>query len=107
MVNVQVGEKSPDTNVIYVGSFDNIRFSGPETLAPGETRVAIYTSTNDFFGFRGIVVSRTSGKVVLTWLGGGTLEYAATLDGAWTEISNTSPATLDVTTGQRFFRLHQ
>jgi len=108
VLNVQMTEKSPDTNVIYVGSFDNIRFSGPETLAPGETTVATYNSTNDFFGFRGIVVSRTSGKVVLTWLGGGTLEYTDTLGETWTPVPNaTSPATLDVTTGQRFFRLHQ
>src|SRR5437660_1823012 len=82
VVNVQMTEKSPDTNVIYVGSFDNIRFSGPETLAPGETTVAIYTSTNDFFGFKSIV-STKSGKVVLTWLGGGTLEYTDTLGVDW------------------------
>jgi hypothetical protein len=68
-------EKSPNDNVIYVGYFDNIRFSGPETLSTGESTSAIYTSTNDFFGFRSVVFS--SGKVVLSWLGGGILEEPA------------------------------
>jgi len=107
VLNVQMTEKSPDTNVIYVASFDNIRFSGPETLAPGETTVAIYTSTNDFFGFRSIE-PLAPGTVRLTWVGVGTLQWAETVDGTWTNITNaTSPATLDVTTGHRFFRLLQ
>jgi hypothetical protein len=108
VLNVQMTEKSPDTNVIYVASFDNIRFSGPETLAPGETTVAIYTSTNDFFGFKSIVPNIPGRVVVVTWSGGGKLEYADTLGGAWTKITNaTNPATLNLTTGQRFYRLSQ
>jgi hypothetical protein len=100
-------EKIPDTNVIYVASFDNIRLSAPTILAPGETTVGIYSSTNDFFGFRSIV-SNIPGKVVLTWLGGGTLEETEALGKNWTKVMNaTSPATLDVTNGNRFYRLSQ
>ena len=96
-----------DDNVIYVGSFDNIRFSAPETLSQGESTVALYTSTNDFFGFRSIV-SNIPGKVVLTWLGSGALEETDALGKNWTKVMNaTSPATLDVTNGNRFYRLSQ
>jgi hypothetical protein len=107
VLNVQMLEKSPNDNLIYVGYFDNIRLSGPETLSQGESTSAIYTSTNDFFGFKSIV-SNSSGKIVLTWSGGGTLEEAVTLGQAWTPVTNaTNPATLDVTAGHRFYRLRQ
>jgi hypothetical protein len=107
VVNVQMLDKSPDENVVYVGSFDNIRFSGPETLSEGESTTAIYTSTNDFFGFKSIV-SNGAGKVVLTWSGGGTLEEANALGETWTKVTNaTSPRILDLSTENRFYRLRQ
>jgi hypothetical protein len=107
VLNVQMLEKSPVENVIYVGAFDNIRFGAPETLSPSETTVALYSSTNDFFGFKSIV-SNIPGKIVLTWSGGGSLEGTDALGGSWVKVINaTSPATLDVTTGHRFYRLRQ
>jgi len=107
VLNVQMLEKSPAQNVIYVGSFDNIRFNAPESLSQGELTAAIYTSTNDFFGFKSIV-SNIPGKVVLTWSGGGTLEEANALGETWTKVTNaTSPAILDLPTGNRFYRLRQ
>ena len=107
VLNVQMIEKSPVENVIYVGSFDNIRFSAPESLSPGDSTTAIYTSTNDFFGFRSIV-SNTPGKIVLIWSGGGILEASDALGETWTTVLNsTSPATLDVTSGNRFYRVRR
>jgi hypothetical protein len=107
VLNVQMLEKSPVENVVYVGYFDNIRFSAPETLAPGESIVAVYTSTNDFFGFKSIGLDE-HGKVVLTWLGGGALEEADALDETWSKVLDApSPATLDVTSGNRFYRLRR
>jgi hypothetical protein len=106
VLNVQMLEKNSDTNVIYVGSFDNIRFAAPETLAPGETTSAIYTSTNDFFGFRSIE-SAAPGTVRLTWIGAGTLQWADTVPSIiWTDVTNaTSPAMLNAGPGHRFYRL--
>ena len=106
VLNVQMLEKNSATNVIYVGSFDNIRFTAPETLAPGGTTSAIYTSTNDFFGFRSIE-SIAPGTVRLTWVGAGTLQWADTVPAiAWTEVTNaTNPAMLNVGAGSRFYRL--
>src|ERR1051326_9539348 len=49
VLNVQMLEKSPDHNVLYVGSFDHIQFRAPGTPAPGETAGSLYSSANDFF----------------------------------------------------------
>jgi hypothetical protein len=107
VLNVQMLEKHPVENVIYVGSFDNIRFQAPESLAPGETTLAIYASANDFFGFRSIEPVAPD-KIRLTWAGRGTLQWAESIGGTWTEVTNTtSPATLDAKDGHRFYRLRQ
>ncbi len=107
VLNVQMTEKSPNENVIYVGSFDNIRFNAPEDVAPGGATVAIYTSTNDFFGFRGIQPVPPD-KVRLTWAGNGTLQWTDTLGGMWKDlITSTNSLTLDVAVGNRFYRLSQ
>ena len=53
-------------------------------------------------------MSNIPGKVDLTWVGGGRLEETDALDGNWTPVLNaTSPATLNVTNGNRFYRLRQ
>jgi hypothetical protein len=107
VLNVQMLEKSPDQNVIYVGSFDHIQFRAPGTPAPGETAVSLYTSANDFFGFRSIE-SVAADQIRLTWAGNGTLEWTDTIGSAWTPITNaTSGVTLDAKEGRRFYRLHQ
>ncbi len=67
-------KKSPNENVIYVGPFDNIPFTAPEPLAPGETTSAIYTS--------------------IPWVGAGKLQRADTVPSiTWTDVTNArSPA---------------
>ena len=42
-VNIQMLDK----HVLYVGSFDNIRLNGPDTLLPPELGYGIYDSSND------------------------------------------------------------
>src|SRR5205823_4269542 len=89
VLNIAMLEKS-STNVIYVGSFDNIRFNGPEILAPGETLWALYLSANDFFGIRTITLN-SRGNIVISWSGVAILQSAAEVGGPWLDVRTASP----------------
>ncbi|MEW6157104.1 MAG: beta-galactosidase [Verrucomicrobiota bacterium] len=45
---ITVNIRMLDTNVIYIASFDHIRFDRPERIVRGGTRMGYYTSANDF-----------------------------------------------------------
>jgi hypothetical protein len=107
VANVQMLETNPDENVVYVGSFDRIRFHAPITAGPGDMTVGLYTSADDSFGFTAIQPA-SPGRITLTWVGEGTLEWAPNLDGTWTPLPDaTSPATLDSGMARAFYRLRR
>jgi hypothetical protein len=107
VANVQMLETNPDENVVYVGSFDRIRFHAPITPGPGDVTAGLYTSANDSFGFTAIQLA-SPGRIILTWVGDRTLEWAPNLDGTWTTLPDaTSPATLDSGMARAFYRLRR
>jgi hypothetical protein len=112
VVNIQMLERNPANNVLYVGSFDNILFDAPEAIAAGGAVAGVFTTANDLFGFRAIE-RLPDGRVRLSWVGSGTLEVAEAVApaggaGGWQALPGvSSPATLPADDGQRFYRLRR
>lgn len=51
---------------------------------------------------------RTQNNLQITWDGGGTLYASPSLDGPWTEVAQSSPATVTIeSSGNRFFRVQR
>jgi hypothetical protein len=106
VLNVQMLEQSPDTNVIYVGWFDNIRFHGPDTAAPGVDTYGFYSSGNDSFRIAKAALNISDQTISLSWVGPGMLQSADNVLGPWTDTGATnSPARVQLTGSQKFFRL--
>jgi hypothetical protein len=105
VLNVAMLEKA-DTNVIYVASFDNVRFDGPETVAPGETVSSIYSSANDFFGIRSISLN-PGGNMMISWAGVAVLQSAEEVAGPWLDVPVGSPYEFPLSGSRRFFRLRR
>ena len=66
---------APD--VVYVGSFDNIWFLGPEMDLRGGQVVSWYTSANDTAGW--LSIQSAASEVQVSWVGNGVLQSAPAL----------------------------
>jgi hypothetical protein len=95
------------TNVLYVGSFDNIHFLGPEIDEGGAGQVvSLYTSANDSAGW--LSSEYTGSEVLVSWVGNGVLQSAPTLTGPWAEVTNAiSPLAVQPHMGKQFYRLRR
>lgn len=107
VLNVQMQEQDASAitpSVIYVASFDRIRFDGPEVLAPGVATYSVYSSANDFFG-----VSRfdpLTRALTLLLPAGAFLESAAEVTGPWRiEPGVVSPFNVLSVGPRKFYRL--
>lgn len=107
VLNVQMLEKHPQTNVVYVGFFDDIRLDGPDTALPGGEVITSYTSENDLLRITGL--SRTaSGEWIVSWLGTAVLQSANDVTGPWTDVPNaTNPQVVLPSASPRFYRLRR
>jgi hypothetical protein len=91
---------------LYVGSFDNIRFVGPEVDLGGGQTTSVYNSANDSLGW--LTISRIPNGGSISWIGGGTLQSATRVSGPWSNLTNaTNPYTFNPGTSNWFFRLHR
>jgi hypothetical protein len=107
-LNVQMLQNNPQTNVIYIGWFDNVRFHGPVNLAPGVATYGFYSSTNDSFRIADIELNRTNNSMTVSWVGSGVLQEASAITGPWTNVVGvTSPARLPLAGSLMFYRLRQ
>jgi hypothetical protein len=92
--------------VVYVGSFDNIRFTAPEINFGGGQTTSFYTSANDSIGW--LSIEPQGDGVSVSWVGTGVLESAAEVEGPWLEITNaSSPYLVPPLSTRQFFRLHR
>ncbi|MGO8698418.1 MAG: hypothetical protein ACLQVY_11945 [Limisphaerales bacterium] len=93
------------SNVVYVGSFDNIRFDGPEFDLGGGSVTSFYTSANDSAGWLNIEPANPGG-VWVSWFGNGVLQSAPVLTGPWDDVTNAaSPFLMESSGFQQFYRL--
>ncbi|MBI3416112.1 MAG: beta-galactosidase [Verrucomicrobia bacterium] len=107
VVNVQMLEKNPTENVIYVGSIDNIRFVGPETAVAGDQALSIFSSGNDVFGELS-VTRNAAHDLVISWTGAGVLQSSDSLSGSWRDVGGAkNPQTIKPLGASQFFRLRQ
>jgi hypothetical protein len=107
VLNVQMQEQDTSAvtpSVIYIASFDNIRFNGPEVLAPGVATFSLYSSANDFFGVsRFDPLTRT---LTLLLPAGAWLESAPEVTGPWgVEAGAVSPFNVQSVGARKFYRL--
>jgi len=95
------------TNGLYVGSFDHIRFLGPEADLGGPSQtVAAYDSANGSPGW--LSVARIGPEVSVSWVGSGVLQSAPAFAGPWADVTNaTNPLVLMAPAAARFYRLRQ
>ncbi len=95
------------TNVQYVGSFDNIRFTGPEVDLGGGVVTSFYTSANDSAGWLSIQPAGP-GEVWVSWFGNGVLQSAPAVTGPWTDVTNAAtPLLIKPLVSMQFYRLRQ
>lgn len=114
------GSSQATTNLVVTAGNGN-DFAGVGFLAIGGSRTAESWALDlDFVAFTvgaeappqsteppkfGSVV-RQADKIVLTWTGGGTLQSAAEVTGAWTDVAGlASPATITISDPRRFYRI--
>ncbi|HEV8543650.1 MAG TPA: hypothetical protein VGR78_14750, partial [Verrucomicrobiae bacterium] len=91
--------------VQYVGSFDNIRFDGPDQVLAFGAPIGSYGSANDSSGFLKVELVPTN-QVRISWTGNGNLESAEQVKGPWTAVFRAlSPLEIPLPPGQRFYRL--
>jgi hypothetical protein len=94
-------------NVQYVGSFDNVRFTGPELDLGGGVLTSAYSSANQTAGFLTIQPS-ASAAVSVSWFGNGVLQSAPAMTGPWTDVTNAAPPLLIMpSASMQFYRLRQ
>jgi hypothetical protein len=122
IVSVYMDGSGTGTNLtVTAGDADD--FTGIPYLAMGGTRtVESYALDVDFFAYKigaeapvGTTVEKpqfgpvsyNSGKIVITWTGGGTLQTTTTLPGGtWSDLTGTnSPATIATVDPARFYRV--
>ena len=93
------------TNVLYVGSFDNIQFEGPEVDLGGGSVTSFYTSANDSAGWLSIEPAEPGG-VWVSWFGNGVLQSAQAMPGPWTDVTDaTTPLLIKPLVSSQFYRL--
>jgi hypothetical protein len=103
-VVVQVRMLTP--NAQYVGSFDHIRFLGPELDQGGGKVVSWYTSTNDSAGR--LSIQSAGSEVQVSWVGSGVLQSAPAMTGSWTDLTNaSSPFIIKLPVATQFYRLRR
>jgi hypothetical protein len=91
---------------LYVGSFDNVRFNGPDVDVGGGDTTSVYTSGNDSLGWLSVMPAPPGASIF--WVGGGILEYARQVGGPWAEVTNaTNPYLVQPETSPGFFRLRR
>ncbi len=78
--------------VQYVGSFDGLRFTGPQTDLGGGTEAAVYQSVNDSAGK--LRLEPGPDGLQLDWTGSGILQLAPAVEGPWTDHGNARPPLL-------------
>jgi Concanavalin A-like lectin/glucanases superfamily len=125
VVSVYMDGSTTGTNmVVTAGNGDD--YAGTPYLGMGGSRTAeSYALDVDFFAYKigaeaptgGTVAKpqfsssvRNSGKVVITWTGGGTLQTTTALSGTvtWADVTGvSSPATITVADPARFYRIKQ
>jgi len=94
------------TEVQYVGSFDNIRFLGPETGQDGGETRWIYTSANDALGW--LSIQAAASAVSVSWIGDGVLQCAEAITGPWNNLTNASnPFLVEPPAVKQFYRLRR
>jgi hypothetical protein len=94
------------TNAQYLGSFDNIRFLGPEIDQGGGQTVSCYTSANDTAGW--LSIQSAASEVQVSWVGNGVLQSAPALTGPWTDLTNASnPFVIKPPAANQFYRLRR
>ncbi len=94
------------TNVIYLGAFDNIHFTGPETNLGGGDVTSLYTSANDALGW--LTISGSANGASVSWAATGVLQSATNLVGPWITLTNaTSPFSVGTSMLNQFYRLHR
>ena len=102
VVNIRM--LTPD--VQYVGSFDNIRFLGPEVDQGGGSTTSIYTSANDVLGW--LTIQPGASGVSVSWIGDGVLQSANEVGGPWRELTNASnPFLVKPLLSQHFYQLRR
>jgi len=100
VVNVQMLKPA----VMYVASFDNIRFVGPEVNLGGGTVAASYSSANDGAGTLSVTDDGTA--VIISWTSHGVLQTAPESAGPWSDLSLLhSPVRVVPSEQQRFYQL--
>ena len=93
------------TNVQYVGSFDNIRFTGLEIDLGGGSATSLYTSADDSAGWLSIQPADSNG-VSLSWFGNGVLQSAVAMTGPWLDVTNAAtPMSVKPSASMQFYRL--
>jgi len=93
------------TNVLYIGSFDNIWFTGPEVDLGGGVVTTVYTSANQTAGLLGIQPAGPS-AVWVAWYGSGVLQSAPALIGPWADVTNAvTPLLVKPLVSMQFYRL--
>jgi len=95
------------TGVLYVGSFDNIRFTGPEVDLGGGIETSSYSSTNQSAGWLSIQ-SAGPGQAWVSWYGNGILQSAPAMAGPWADVTNAAtPLLVKPLVSVQFYRLRQ
>jgi hypothetical protein len=101
-VNIRMTEQP----ALYVASFDNIRFSGPETNLGGGVVTGSYSSANESAG--DLSIQRTGSQAIVSWYGNGILQSADQINGPWTDVANASnPYPVSPLAVRKFYRLRR
>jgi hypothetical protein len=93
------------TNVVYVGFFDNIHFTGPETNLGGGIPSSYYTSANDSAGW--LSIEPNARGAAISWVGNGVLQSANAVTGPWLDLTNAPNPYLKTNSASQFFRLRR
>ncbi len=96
------------TNVLYIGSFDNIWFTGPEVDLGGGVVTTVYTSANQTAGLLSIQPTGPD-AVSVSWYptnGNGILQSAPAMTGPWLDVTNAAtPMSVKPSASMQFYRL--
>jgi len=94
------------TDTVYVGMFDNIRFEGPDVDLGGGQALTGFSSVQPPAGL--YLVRDPGGWVAVGWSGGGTLESAEGVEGPWQTVTNaTNPTWIEPVPEQQYFRVRR
>ena len=93
------------TNVVYVGFFDNVHFTGPEINRGGGIPSSYYTSANDAVGW--LSIEPNAGGAAISWVGNGILQSANAVTGPWLDLTSAPNPYLKTNSANQFFRLRR